>query len=62
MKYNVTITETLSRIIEVEAESVQDAEDKVWDMYYKEDIILSARDYEDTEITDVEPIYDEGED
>lgn len=45
MKYSVTIEETLSRTIEIEAESKQDAIEKVKKQYKNEDIILDSDDF-----------------
>lgn len=44
-KYIVTISELLSREIEVESESISEARKKVMEDYYKTDIVLSADDY-----------------
>ena len=50
-KYQVEINETLSRIIEVEAENENDAVSKIKDLYRKEEIVLdSSNDYLDTKI------------
>lgn len=54
-KYQVEINETLSRIIEVEAENENDAVSKIKDLYRKEKIILDSNDYLDTKIE----IYEE---
>jgi hypothetical protein len=48
--YNIEVTETLSRVIEVEAESVDNALSKVNEMYKNEKIVLSAEDFVDVEI------------
>lgn len=45
-KYLVTITETLLRTVEVEAESEDDAEEQVQEQYDNCDIILSADDFD----------------
>ncbi len=51
MKIDIKITEVLSRIVTVNADSVDDAIDKVTQMYVKEEIILDSSDFEgDTEI------------
>lgn len=47
-KYNVEIVETLSRIVEIEANSYEDAESIAEEMYDKADIILDWEDKEDT--------------
>lgn len=44
-KYKVTIVETLSKAIIVEAEDRADALDKVYDAIESEDIVLTADDY-----------------
>lgn len=49
MKYKVMITETLSRIIEIEAKDKADALSTVKCEYNDENIILSSEDYEATE-------------
>ena len=54
MKYNVTITERLQRIVEVEAESPEDAQDIVEDMYYQQEIILDAEDMHEEATFEVE--------
>ena len=48
--YKIEITETLSRIIEIEAPSAEEAIDKAWQMYRAEDIVLDADDWVGTEI------------
>lgn len=48
MKYNVTITETLEKTIEIEAENETNAIDIARDKYNKEEVILTADDYADT--------------
>ena len=45
MKYSVTIEETLSRTIDIEADSKQDAIDKVKKQYKNEDLVLDADDF-----------------
>lgn len=45
MKYSVTIEETLCRTVDVEAESKQDAIDKVKNQYNNENIVLNADDF-----------------
>ena len=44
MKYNITITETLKRKIEIEAESYDEAITKAKNMYYDCELILDASD------------------
>ena len=45
MKYSVTIEETLSRTVEIDADSKQDAIDKVKKQYKNEDLVLDADDF-----------------
>lgn len=45
MKYDITIIETLSRSIEVEADSYDDALIKVEEMYDNQEIILDSEDF-----------------
>ena len=54
MKIKVEITETLQRTFEVDATNVEDALNKVKDLYKKEDIILDSNDYIGTEFKVVE--------
>ena len=49
MKIRVRITETLQRDVMVEAETVDEALDKVKEMYNNEEIILDEGDYVDTD-------------
>ena len=49
MKYKVNIEELLSRVVEVEAENEEDAEDKVREMYMNEEIVLDASDFQSVE-------------
>lgn len=48
MNYSVWVEETLSRVVEVEAESEADAIKKVREMYRKSEIVLGADDLSDT--------------
>ena len=50
-KFRVTVTETLKRFVEVEAENEDEAAEKVDFMYDTEDIVLTADDYYQTCIT-----------
>lgn len=50
MRYNVTIKELLARSLQVEADSVSDAESAVKRLYRNSDVVLSADDYVGTEI------------
>ncbi len=47
MKYQVTITETLSRTVSVEAPSAEIAEEQVRGQYRDEEIVLGSSDFED---------------
>lgn len=48
--FKIEIQEFLSRIIEVEAESSDEAISKVREMYRNEEIVLDSNDYVTTEI------------
>ena len=48
--YKIEIQELLSRIIEIEAQSAEEAIDKAWEMYRAEEIVLDADDWVGTEI------------
>lgn len=50
-KYNIVIEETLFKIVRVEAESYDDAIDKVESLYGNQEIILGADDFAGYEIT-----------
>lgn len=50
MKYNFKISETLSKIVEVEADDRDSAYEKVEEMINTEEIVLTADDFEDREI------------
>ena len=52
--HKIEIKETLSRIIEIEAASAEEAIDKVRTMYKAEEIVLDADDYVTTEIEEFE--------
>jgi hypothetical protein len=49
MKYQVKITEYLSKIIEVEADDEVDARLLVEEMYCGQEIILDSEDFDDVE-------------
>jgi hypothetical protein len=49
MKYEIEVSETLSRIIKVDADYVDEALDKVEDDYNKENIVLNSKDYVNVE-------------
>lgn len=50
MKYQVKIIETLSRIVEVDAQSSDEALDKVKAQYENEEIVLGSEDFDGYEI------------
>lgn len=50
MKYYVSITETLNKIVSVEANSVEEAENKVAEKYHADEITLTSKDYVGDEI------------
>lgn len=50
MKYKFNIIETLSRIVEVEAEDIDSAYEKVEEMINCEEVVLTADDFEEREI------------
>ena len=54
MRYNVEISETLARTVEVEANSAEEAESNVREMYRKGAIVLSAEDHIDTQFEVIE--------
>lgn len=49
MKQKVKIVETLERVVEVEAESFDEAEEIVREQYRNSDIVLTSDDYIGTE-------------
>ena len=53
MRFAIQITETLQRVIEVEASSAEDAEMIVRRRYYSGDLLLDASDHVETEIAPV---------
>lgn len=53
MRFAIQITETLQRVIEVEASSAEDAEVIVRRRYYSGEPILDASDHVETEIAPV---------
>lgn len=55
MIHKVEITETLSRVVEVDAESREDAEIKVQEWYYTGSVVLDAEDLKESTIK----IYEE---
>lgn len=48
-KIKIEIKETLSRIIEIESNSVEEAISRVEDLYKKEEIVLDADDHKSTD-------------
>lgn len=52
-KYKVEITETLQKIIEIEADSKTDALYKVKEMYRDEEVILDANDFVDLDFKNI---------
>jgi hypothetical protein len=50
MKYYVSITEFLNRVVSVEANSVEEAENKVTEKYRADEITLTSKDYVGNEI------------
>jgi hypothetical protein len=48
--YKIEVQEFLSRIIEIEAKSAEEAISKVREMYRNEEIVLDSDDYVTTEI------------
>ena len=49
-EFKIEITETLSKIIEIQANDVDEALEAIKEMYYQELIILDSRDFVDKEI------------
>lgn len=45
--YKIEIEETLTKVIEVEAENQEDAYDKVYEQYVNEEIVLGSEDFTD---------------
>ena len=50
MKYKVEITEVLQKIIEVDADNIEEALSIIKEKYRKEEIVLDDKDYIDTKI------------
>ena len=59
MKYYVSITETLNKIVCVEANSVEEAENKVAEKYHADEITLTSKDYvgDEIEVDDEQDYY-----
>ena len=51
MNYKVEIKETLSRIIDIEADNEEGAMREAKKQYMNEDVVLNAEDYIDTEFS-----------
>lgn len=49
-EYKVMVTETLRKVVTIEAESAQSAREIVDNMYNNEEIVLSADDFDDYSI------------
>ena len=49
-KYRVSFKETLERIVIVEAETEEEAQDIAEDMYYNEEVVLDSGDFQGTKI------------
>ena len=52
--YRVVVTETLQRIVYIDAKSAEEAKDEVEQRYHNEEIVLDSSDYQDTKIEVVE--------
>ena len=50
--YYISVTETLNKIVEVHADSEQEALQKAEDAYYNGEIVLDSEDYVDTQFND----------
>lgn len=57
MNYRIVITETLKRIIEIDAGGYEEAELKTIRQYYNEDIVLDSADFTDVKF---EVLYGQG--
>jgi hypothetical protein len=53
MRYKIKVQETLERIVEVEASSIDEARDKVEEMYNNEEIVLDYSDFVGMEMFDM---------
>ena len=53
--YEVTVTETLERVVYVKADSMEDARELVRIQYRREDIVLDAEDFVSVEFEVKEP-------
>lgn len=52
--FKIEVKETLSKILEIEANSMDEAYLKVKEMYYNEEIVLDANDYVDADFIEIE--------
>lgn len=52
-KFVVTVEELLQHEVVVECNSREEAEEKFWEMYRAEDIVLDSGDYVATEVVEV---------
>ena len=52
--YRVVVTETLQRIVYIDAKSAKEAKDVAEERYRNEEIVLDSSDYQDTKIEVVE--------
>lgn len=52
-KFTIEIKETLSRRIEMEAHTMEEAYSIVREMYRNEEIVLDAGDYQDTDFIEI---------
>ena len=52
--YRVVVTETLQRIVYIDAKSAEEACQEVEERYHNEEIVLDSSDYQDTKIEVVE--------
>ncbi len=52
--FKIEVKETLSRIIEIKANSNQEALLKIEDLYKKQEIVLDAEDFVETEFIKIE--------
>lgn len=50
--YTIEIIETFSKIVEVKADSKEQALEKVREQYYESEIVLDSEDFLDTEIVE----------
>ncbi len=52
--FSIEVEETLSRTVEVKAESVEEAISKLKELYHNEEIVLSSEDHVSTEFKEIE--------